>query len=170
MLRFTAVILTGVLALAGGCKSEPAQPGKDTSPAPPDGRLTAIEPRSMAEQVALTPTFKWRLPSAVSVPRLVSFTLFEFGQTAEPPKAADEGKKIAFASGLHDVSPTALDPFHPPAGCVVGGDLRDMKQLKGNTWYLWRVRVLGEGEGFHSDFYFRTRTDSEPFVTPNAGP
>lgn len=157
MLRFAAILMAGALVLAAGCKSQPAPPPEGPPTPPPDTHITTIEPRNMAEELTLTPAFKWKLPSTVGSPQLVSFSLFELGQAAEPPKPTDEGKQIAFASGLHDVSPTALDPFHPPPGCVLTGGLTDMKQLKGNTWYRWHIRAMGSGPVVQADFYFRTR-------------
>ena len=163
MWRFVAIVLLGTAALAAGCKPPPAPPAPKPAEPPAEKNIVAVEPRDGAHEVLLTPTFKWKLPSAVGAPRLVSFTLFELGQGAEPPKPHGEDKEIAFASGLHDVSPTALDPFHPaPAGVVLTGELRDMKEvdrrLKPETWYRWRVRALGENNAVvQADFLFRTR-------------
>jgi hypothetical protein len=161
MLRFVVLALAGALTLSAGCKSEPAPPAPKPPEAPPEKHIQAVEPRDGGQEVTLTPTFTWRLPSALGAPRLVSFTLSEFGQTAPPPKPGAEGKQIAFASGLHDVSPTSLDPFHPPAGVVLTGDLRDSKQLKGDTWYRWKIRALGEDKTEQAGFLFRTRA-AEP--------
>jgi len=168
MWRFVAIVLLGTAALAAGCKPPPAPPAPKPAEPPAEKNIVAVEPRDGAHEVLLTPTFKWKLPSAVGTPRLVSFTLFELGQGAEPPKPRDKDKEIAFASGLHDVSPTALDPFHPaPAGVVLTGELRDMKEvdrrLKPETWYRWRVRALGENNAVvQADFLFRTREAGPP--------
>jgi hypothetical protein len=160
MLRFVAIVLLGTAVLAAGCKSPPAPPAPKPAEPPAEKNIVAVEPRDGAHEVLLTPTFRWKLPSAVGTPRLVSFTLFELGQGAEPPKPRDQDKEIAFASGLHDVSPTALDPSHPPAGVVLTGELRDLKEadrrLKPETWYRWRIRALGENHGVTADFFFRT--------------
>jgi hypothetical protein len=160
MWRVVAVVLLGAAALAAGCKSPPAPPAPKPAEPPAEKNIVALEPRDGAHEVLLTPTFKWKLPAAVDTPRLVSFALFELGQSAEPPKPGDKDNEIAFASGLHDVSPTALDPFHPRAGVVLTGDLRDMKEadrrLKPETWYRWRIRALGEDQRATADFFFRT--------------
>jgi hypothetical protein len=160
MWRFVAVVLLGAAALAAGCKSPPAPPAPTPAEPPAEKNVVALEPRDGAHEALLTPTFKWKLPAAVGTPRLVSFTLFELGQGAEPPKPGDKDKEIAFASGLHDVSPTALDPLHPRAGVVLTGELRDMKEadrrLKPQTWYRWRIRALGENQAVTADFFFRT--------------
>jgi hypothetical protein len=161
MWRFVAIVLLGTAALAAGCKPPPAPPAPKPAEPPAEKNIVAVEPRDGAHEVLLTPTFKWKLPAAVGTPRLVSFTLFELGQGAEPPKPRDKDKEIAFASGLHDVSPTALDPSHPPAGVVLTGELRDLKEadrrLKPETWYRWRIRALGENNAvIQADFFFRT--------------
>ena len=166
MLRFVAIVLLGTAALAAGCKSPAAPPAPKPAEPPAEKSIVAVEPRDGAHEVLLAPTFKWKLPSAVGTPRLVSFTLFALGPGAEPPRPSGQDKEIAFASGLHDVTPTAVDPFRPaPAGVVLTGELRDMKEvdrrLKPETWYRWRVRALGENNAVvQADFFFRTREAS----------
>ena len=166
MLRFVAVALVSALALAGGCKSQPAPPAPKPSEAAAEKNIRAVEPRDRVQEISLTPAFRWKLPSTLGIPRLVSFALVEFGQAAEPPKPGEAGKEIAFASGLHDVSPTALDPLHPPPGVVLTGELRDAKEpdrhLKASTWHRWRIRALGDNNDVaQAEFLFRTRA-AEP--------
>jgi hypothetical protein len=156
MIRYVLTVLAGAAALAAGCKSE--HPTEQQPQTPRAAVIQAVEPREGAQDVSLTPTFKWRLPSTLGVPRLVSFTLTEFGQTADPPGPGDAGKEAAFASGLHDVSPASLDPFNPPPGVVLTGDLRDSGQLKPNTWYRWAVRAIGADFSARADFLFKTRS------------
>ena len=161
---FAAIVAT---ILAAGCKGTP--PAEPASPPPTDTHLAALEPPDMAQDVSLTPRFFWRLPTALSVPTSVSFSLAEAGQGDQPVKDAAAEKPLAFASGLADVSPTMLAPFHPPSGCILTGDLTDMKHLQPNTWHRWSVRVIGAGDVPESQFFFRTQADgtAPPPATPN---
>lgn len=146
-------------ALAAGCKSDApsAGPTPDAAKAPADKNIAALEPPPMTGNVSVTPTFRWRLPAILGEPTHVTFTLAEAG-TGEKPDAAGE-KPLAIATGLHDTSPTALNPFAPPAGCVLTGDLREMKQLKGGTWHRWRIRAIGVDGVAEAEFYFKTRAN-----------
>jgi hypothetical protein len=63
-----------------------------------------------------------------------------------------------------------LDPFDPPAGCILTGDLADMKQLAPNTWYRWTVRAVGGNIGVEGTFHFRTRTEEATPVSPENMP
>jgi len=166
-MRTQVLMLLGALALAAGCGSEP--PGPPAGPPEPVGSrsIQAIEPRDMAREVSRRPVFKWKLPAHLRAPRMVSFHLAAVGQAEDPHKAVAQEKPLAFASGLAPVSPTELDPFSPPSGAILTGDLRDMKQLKGDTWYHWRVRAIGNGDAAGADFFFRTRTeDAVPTPRP----
>jgi len=88
---------------------------------------------------------------------MVSFHLAEFGQAEDPRNAAAQEEPVAFASGLAPVSPTELGPFSPPFRAILTGNLRDMKQLKGDTWYRGNVRAIGDGDAAGADSCFRTR-------------
>lgn len=154
------LVLVALAAIAAGCKSEPA--GPPAAPAAPvETHILAVEPIDMAREAPLQPKFRWKLPPALSHPSLVSFALAEMGQGDQPLEQPGADRQIAFASGLHDTSPTALDPFRPPAGCVLTGELRDAKTLKPGTWYRWTVRAVGAEAAQQADFFFRTQ-DAAP--------
>jgi hypothetical protein len=111
----------------------------------------------MALGVNLTPQFKWKLPPPLSAPTNLSFTLVEFGGGDTPPKADDtQGKQIAFCSGLHDTSAQELDPFHPPPGSILTGEIRSMKGLKPGTWHRWTIRAISSDASNQASFLFRT--------------
>jgi hypothetical protein len=123
----------------------------------------------MAQEVSRRPVFRWKLPSVLNSPRMVSLRLSEVGPVEDPRKAADQEKQVAFASGLAPESPTELDLFNPPPPAIVTSDFGDVKQLKGGTWYHWVVRAIGDGEAAGADFFFRTRTqDALPPPAPEA--
>jgi hypothetical protein len=157
-------LLLGVAALGAGCRAAPpdeaARPSDDRRPAKPEG-TRALQPAPMAVGVSLQPTFKWKLPGHIGMPTNVSFTLRELGPGDTPPETAggQAGTQIAFCSGLHDTSPTQLDPFKPPAGAILTGEIRSMKALKPGTWYQWSVRVIGNDESDDGVFMFRTQAE-----------
>jgi len=168
MNRLFSVLAGGALALAAavlaaGCESEsPTEKagdakGQDTAAAK---QITAVEPRPRAESVTRQPRFRWRLPALFGIPTLVTFKLYEVGRVADPTQPGPEPREIGIASGLHDVSPTEFDPFHPPAGAVMTGALCDMPQLKPDTWYRWTIRAIGDVETAEATFHFRTRSES----------
>jgi len=165
----------GALALAaaaaGGCSPEPAAPpsAQSAKAAPADGRLLAVEPFDMAEEASTQPVFKWKLPASAAAPTSVTFKLAEAGRADAPIRDENAQQEIAIATGLAEASPTALDLFHPPAGCNLTGEVTAMSQLKGRTWYRWTVRVTNpknpaapETTFAHADFYFRTRGQQPP--------
>jgi hypothetical protein len=162
---------------AGGCADGPGpvSPGQPAA----DNRIVAVEPFDMTQNVSTQPTFKWKLPESMAVPTTVTFKLAEAGQADTPTKDATvlDENKVAIVTDLVQVSPTALDLFRPPAGCVVLGDITTMTQLKGMTWYRWTIFATNlKNVGSYSspnsaraDFYFRTRTPDLPDV-PAATP
>lgn len=148
-------------AVAAGCRSEPSdEPAPASTPPVPEARIVAVSPTDGAQQVSRRPTFQWRLPPTVEGPRLVSFTLAEAGTGPAPVEDETRQKRLAFASGLHSSSPTGIDPWKPPAGCVLTGDLRDLDQLSPQTWHRWSVRAVSDTDSAQADFYFRTRADA----------
>jgi hypothetical protein len=162
-LRVIGLVL-GVAALGAGCRSAP--PGEAVKP-PDDEQAAnlevtqALQPAPLAVGVPLQPTFKWKLPGHIGMPTNVSFILREIGPGDAPPETGDgkAGTQIAFCSGLHDSSPTALDLFKPPAGAILTGEIRSMKALKPGTWYQWSVRVMGEEESDEGQSLFRTQAE-----------
>ncbi len=157
MNRWPAAVVLAAAILVMGCDSGPPEAPPETPPPPTQRNIVALQPRDMAEQVTRRPTFSWKLPPKVASPALVSFTLAEAGD--RPIRDQGGLKRVAFASGLHTKSPNGLDPWKPPPGCVLTGDLTDMNQLKPNTWYRWSVRAASPSDATHADFYFRTRSD-----------
>lgn len=155
MNRWPIAVVLAAAILVMGCDSGPP----DTPP-PLQKDIVALQPRDMAEQVTRRPTFSWKLPPKVASPALVSFTLAEAGDGDRPIQDESGWKRVAFASGLHTKSPNGIDPWKPPTGCVLTGEVTDMKQLKPNTWYRWSVRAASPSDATHADFYFRTRETS----------
>ena len=162
MIRPTVWLWLAVALLAAGCQPAPnenpakpaVQPDKEKEP----DTLVAVSPADLAEGVTLTPAFKWKIPPRLGVPTNVSFTLMELGASDTPPKAGGAAaKQIGFCSGLSDTSPTALDLFHPPAGSILTGDVRSVKELKPGTWYAWTIRAIGEDRSQTGEFVFKTR-------------
>jgi len=177
MVRAGLALVIVAAVVAAGCKSDS---GGATAPAGADPfadrRIQAVEPRDMTQEAARKPAFKWRLPTALRSPNIVTFKLFEIGLAEDPrpsrasgssDKAADEARQIALVTGLAGVSPTELDPFKPPSPAVLTGEILDMQQLAPNTWYYWRVRALSDLGSAEAGFYFRTRTDD---AAPGAKP
>lgn len=158
MNRWPAAVVLAAAILVMGCDSGPPEAPPETPP-PTQENIVALQPRDMAEQVTRRPTFSWKLPPKVASPALVSFTLAEAGDGDQPIRDQGGLKRVAFASGLHTKSPNGFDPWEPPPGCVVTGEVTDMKQLKANTWYRWSVRAASPSDATHADFYFRTRAD-----------
>jgi len=158
MNRWPAAIALAAVALVMGCDSGPPEAPPETPP-PTQENIVALQPRDMAEQVTRRPTFSWKLPPKVASPALVSFTLAEAGDGDQPIRDQGGLKRVAFASGLHTKSPNGFDPWEPPPGCVVTGEVTDMKQLKANTWYRWSVRAMSDTGAAHANFYFRTRAE-----------
>ena len=164
MNRWPAAVVLAAAILVMGCDSGPPEappyPGRMAeTPPPTQENIVALQPRDMAEQVTRRPTFSWKLPPKVASPALVSFTLAEAGDGDQPIRDQGGLKRVAFASGLHTKSPNGFDPWEPPPGCVVTGEVTDMKQLKANTWYRWSVRAASPSGATHAEFYFRTRSD-----------
>jgi hypothetical protein len=159
MNRWPAAVVLAAAILVIGCDSGPPEALPETPP-PTQENIVALQPRDMAEQVTHRPTFSWKLPPKVASPALVSFTLAEAGNGDQPIRDQGGPKRVAFASGLHTKSPNGFDPWEPPPGCVLTGEVTDMKQLKANTWYRWSVRAASPSDATHADFYFRTRAES----------
>ncbi|KPJ72452.1 MAG: hypothetical protein AMS14_07725 [Planctomycetes bacterium DG_20] len=153
-----AVVLAAV-ALAIGCESGPSVAPPDTPP-PGQQHIVALQPRDMAEQVTRRPAFTWKLPPKVADPTLVSFALAEAGDGDRPVQDETAHKRVAFASGLHVQSPEGLNPWEPPSGCVLTGEVTDTDQLKPNTWYHWSVRAVSDTDATRANFHFRTRSHS----------
>ena len=164
-------LLVAVAGLAAGCQSEPSpEPAAEPRSSDPlPGHIIALQPHDMMQDVALRPVFRWRLPSSLGSPMLLSFKLLEVGRVEDPRNPGSEPRSIAFASGLHDTSPTEIGPFNPPEGSIVTGEVRDMKQLKPDTWYRWTVRAIGESETAEGTFHFRTQSGGAA-ATPEAAP
>ena len=158
MNRWPAAVVLAAAILVMGCDSGPPEALPETPP-PTQENIVALQPRDMAEQVTRRSTFSWKLPPKVASPALVSFTLAEAGDGDQPIRDQGGPKRVAFASGLHTKSPNGFDPWEPPPGCVLTGEVTDMKQLKANTWYRWSVRAASPSDATHADFYFRTRSD-----------
>jgi hypothetical protein len=155
------LIVTGVLVLAAGCATEEPAPAPEPEPGnAPTTRITAVQPESMMQRVSRRPVFEWKLPKRLKPPTLVSFVLAEAGTGEEPVADEARERRIATVTGLDESSPEAMNPWDPPAGCVLTGEVRDMSQLAPDTWYRWRVRAVAAGTGDHADFYFRTRETS----------
>jgi len=154
-------LLAGIVALASGCSSnsssEPAPADKAAAEA--QRHILALAPRNMAQDVSRRPAFQWRLPPIVSKPDLVTFTLYEVGKMEAPERDKQVGTRMALATGLDATSPTGLNLWEPPTGCVLTGDIRDTVQLKPETWYRWNVRAIAGETGTDADFYFRTRAE-----------
>ena len=151
-----AIVLAA--AVASGCRSQPPDEPPDAGMPPvPESRIVAVSPADRALEASRRPTFEWRLPPTVEAPRLVSFTLAEAGNGPAPVEDEARQKRLAFASGLHSSSPTGIDPWDPPAGCVLTGDLTDLDQLSPQTWHRWSVRAVSDTDSAQADFYFRTR-------------
>jgi hypothetical protein len=171
-----AAVIVGLAAVAAlvavGCSPpadaplKPAPKASGTS----DGtlKITAEEPREMAEGVSQTTTFRWRLPAELSAPGSVTFELDDAGRADKPETDAERVKRVAIASQLALPSPTALDPWHLPGGVILTGDLTDMKKLAPQTWYSWKVMVSSTSTTAQGQFYFRTGGDavSSPVPTP----
>ncbi len=157
-------LVLGLAALGAGCRPAPSdgpvKPPDDEQAAKPEV-TQALQPGPMAVGVPLNPTFRWKLPGHIGMPTNVSFILREIGPGDVPPETGGgkAGTQIAFCSGLHDTSPTAFDPFKPPAGAILTGEIRSMKALKPGTWYQWAVRVIGEDESDEGLFLFRTQAE-----------
>ena len=163
-------LIACVAGIAFGCGREPP-PVTTAIEAEAARHLQAVEPRDMAQEVSRRPTFKWRLPASIGDPFVVSFKLFKVGDVDDPRRPGAPERQIAFASGLHTASPTQLDPFDPPSGCTLTGDLTDMTQLAPNTWYRWTVRAVGSDTGgVEGNFHFRTRTEEATPVSPENAP
>ena len=152
-----AVVLVAV-ALGSGCESGPAGAPPETPP-PSQQEIIALQPHEMAEQVTRRPTFKWKLPPKVAGATLVSFALAEAGDGDRPVLDESDRKRVGFASGLHAESPDGINPWNPPPGCVLTGKVRDMTQLKADTWYCWSVRALSDTGAARAAFHFRTRSE-----------
>ena len=159
MNRWPAAVVLAAAALVMGCDSGPPEALPETPP-PTQENIIALQPRDAAEQVTRRPTFSWKLPPKVASPAIVSITLAEAGDGDQPIRDQGGLKRVAFASGLHTKSPNGFDPWEPPPGCVMTGEVTDMKQLKANTWYRWSVRAASPSDAIHADFYFRTRAES----------
>jgi len=151
-----ASVLAGVLILAAGCERE-APPGPATSTSEPPSRdIVAVTPIPMQEGMSRKPAFEWKLPKRLAQATLVSFLLAEAGTGEEPVTDESKQRRIATVTGLDASSPEAFNPWDPPGGCVVTGEIVRMSQLPPRTWYRWRVRAVSAGTGDHKDFYFRT--------------
>jgi hypothetical protein len=169
---WAGLVLTGVaLAALGaaGCSSDapaPAPVPGSQATAAADNRIQIADPIDMADEVLTQPLFKWRLPSTISVPTTVTFTLAEAGQGDQPIRgdAALQQKQIVIVSGLAEVSPTQLDLFNLPAGCNPLWTGPALTQLKPHTWYGWTVRATEMGtpggkslpKVAHGEAFFRT--------------
>jgi len=176
MTRSRMILVSAVAGavLAAGCGDETgAPPSPETVAPPPPQHIRAVEPAAMVRQVSRRPQFRWKLPPGMVQPTTVTFLLAEAG-TGDQPDAdlpdidAPGTPRIATATGLADTSPEAFDPWDPPPGAVVTGEIRDLTQLAPDTWYRWRVRAVALGAAGHADFYFRTR--SEPAVPAGSQP
>ncbi|MBM4018302.1 MAG: hypothetical protein FJ288_08250 [Planctomycetes bacterium] len=165
------VMLIAILAAAAaGCRSEePSSPPPETAASAPRA-LQAVEPAPWAQDVTRRPVLRWRLPTAIQSPQMVSVRLVQVGQMPDPRQEAGQEKVVALASGLAETSPTELDLFSPPAQAVLTGDVRDLTQLEAHTWYRWHVRVIGDGEAAAADFYFRTRLEDAAPAAPARTP
>lgn len=95
----------------------------------------------------------------MGMPQHLSLALVECGPGDAPPDTNDgaAGRQIAFCSGLHDTSPSELDPFNPPPGSILTGDITSMKALEPETWYQWTVRSIADGDSDQGVFLFKTR-------------
>ena len=162
-------LLVLAAGLVAGCQNKPVEEPKPASAEPAASHIMALQPHDMMQDVAQRPVFRWRLPSSLGSPMLLSFKLMEVGRVEDPRNPGSEPRPVAYASGLHDTSPTSIDPFDPPEGSVVTGEVRNMKQLKPDTWYRWTVRAIGESETAESTFHFRTG-NAGAAATPEAAP
>jgi len=170
--RSAAALLAAGAVLAAGCEAGPpaGAPPADPAEPPPPRVVVAVEPVHRAEGVGRRPRFRWKLPPALGSPDLVSLTLVEVGRAEDPEKPESAPRQVAFASGLHDTSPTALDPFDPPRGCVLTGELTDLKELRADTWYRWVVRAIAGTDSIEGTFLFRTQGDAGPPAAPPPEP
>ncbi len=159
MKRWQLSLIACVAGLAAGCGREPPPVTPTAAQAEASRHIQAVEPRDMAQEVSRRPLLKWKLPATFENPIAVSFALSEVGQVDDPRRAGVEEKQVGFASGLHHTSPAQLDPFDPPPGCVLTGDITDKAQLAPLTWYHWKVRAITGDQGTEGNFYFRTRAE-----------
>jgi len=153
MTRWFLVAALAALSLVVGCKQPTEQPAVKP-PAREEPQIAAIRPADGTQGVSLAPDFRWRVPGELQPLAFESFHLAEVGGPTETGE--DQGTEIAYASGLHDTSPTELNPFQPPPEVILTGALRDMKQLKPETWYRWTVVALGPSSKAKGVFFFRT--------------
>ncbi len=146
---------------AAGC--EPAPPDLAPAEPEPEPEVLALVPRHGATNVDLRPQFKWQLPREIRTPTYVSFLLervpdpYAGGTGGETP-----GEKVAFASGLHDVSPARLNLFLPPEGVVVTGPLTEVGHLAPDQWYRWTVKAWDRRDRAESSFVFQTDPNADP--------
>ncbi len=157
-----------ILAAAAGCDETPPPTPPATSPTGAEARVIALSPPDGGQGVSLRPRFRWRLPSHLGQPTYVGFRLH---LVSGPDRTdEDEGALVALASGLHDTTPTQLDPFDPPPRVVLSGPLRDAGRLEPATWYRWTVTVLAEAESGRGMFFFRTTETVPPGPPPGPTP
>ena len=154
-------IVVAVLVVAAGCKTEvPAPPKGDGGEEAGPAHIRAVQPENRVQQVSRRPAFRWKLPKRLQEAAHVTFLLAEAGTGEEPVTDEAQQRRIATATGLDTAAAGAFDPWDPPGGCVLTGEVRDISQLASETWYRWTVRAVGAGAGEHADFYFRTRDTS----------
>jgi hypothetical protein len=148
-------VLAAALVAAGCQPTTPPPPGDDQANRTEDTKVEALAPSDDARDVPLAPRFRWKLPQALTVPTHVGFRLAEVNGPGETRE--DQGRQIAYVSGLHDTTPTELDLFAPPGGAIRTGPIRDVTELKAGQWYRWTVTALAPGSSASGVFFFQTR-------------
>jgi hypothetical protein len=161
------LLLAALAAAAAGCRSEDeAAPGPESAGPPEPTTIQAVRPANMAREVSRRPTFQWKLPRQLADPALVSFVMNEAGTGDEPVTDKSAQRRVLTATGLDAAGPEGIDPWDPPPGSIVTGEVTESPQLAPETWYRWRVRVLRQGRAGRADFYFRTRAAPAVEVPP----
>ena len=156
-----SIVVGVVLVMAAGCTTEaPAPPNGDGAEETGPAHIRAVQPENMVQQVNRRPAFRWKLPKRLEEATHVTFLLAEAGTGEAAVTDEAQQRRIATATGLDAAGAEAFDPWDPPGGCVLTGEVRDISQLAPETWYRWTVRAVGAGAGEHADFYFRTRDTS----------
>lgn len=160
MRRWLGLVVTAVMAVGAGCEEEAPRPAPPSQPTSPRNEVVAVRPPDGARGIAVRPRFKWELPASL---KAATYVGFELRRVSGPDQTGrNQGTEVAFASGLHDTTPTELDPFRPPDGVIVTGRLRDAGSLEPGTWYRWNVTAMAPGATGRGMFFFRTTEPSEP--------
>jgi len=158
MRRYLWFITAAVLAAGCEAGDEPVVPTPPEESGP--ATIRAVKPPNGVRRISRRPTFAWTLPKPLMEDARVTFILADAGTGAEPVTDEAGQRRIATVTGLDASSPEALDLWDPPGGCVLTGEVTDMRQLAPETWYRWRVRAVALRTAAHADFYFRTRDTS----------